>query len=215
MAKKSSSVKKAIKPVKKKATGAEKKKVTKNLSTTTVHPADSIARMRELAWTGQHAQAIDLSTQALSASKIKPAEQVDLLDLRAESYIAHGKLDLAAKDANAMMKLANAEKKTAFKAQALNRKALVQMRTGELQAAVKSASIAVGVKRTSPTLRATSLFHLSEAQFRAGQNEAAVETAQKAIPLFQIAGDNSGAGRAYWSLANAYSKLSRADDSRP
>ena len=46
--------------MKKKATGAEKKKVTKNLSTTTVHPADSIARVRDLAWTGNHAQAIDL-----------------------------------------------------------------------------------------------------------------------------------------------------------
>ena len=68
MAKKSSSVKKAIKPVKKKATGAEKKKVTKNSSTMAIHPADSIARMRELSWTGQHAKAVDLATETLSRS---------------------------------------------------------------------------------------------------------------------------------------------------
>ena len=98
---------------------------------------DIIERVRTLAWTGQHAQAIELASQALSASKIKPTEQMDLLDLRAESYIAHGKLDLAKKDAKAMGKLA---KTATLKAQALNRLALVQMRTGDLKAAVKSAT---------------------------------------------------------------------------
>lgn len=34
-----------------------------------------------LARTGQHAQAIDLSTQALNAPKLKLATQMDLLDL--------------------------------------------------------------------------------------------------------------------------------------
>src|SRR6185436_1273804 len=92
---------------------------------------DIIERVRTLAWTGQHAQAIELATQTLSTSKIKPAEQMDLLDLRAESYIAQGKLDLAAKDAKAMGKLA---KTTVLKAQALNRLALVQMRIGDLKA---------------------------------------------------------------------------------
>jgi hypothetical protein len=55
---------------------------------------------------GQHAQAIELASQALSASKIKPAEQMDLLDLRVESYIAQANFDLAEKDAKAMVKLA-------------------------------------------------------------------------------------------------------------
>src|SRR6185369_10105726 len=76
-----------------------------------------VEQLRELAWTGQHAPAINLATQALSTPKIKPAVQMDLLDLRVESYIAQGKLDLAAKDAKAMGKLA---KTAALKAQALN-----------------------------------------------------------------------------------------------
>ena len=59
-----------------------------------------------LAWAGEHTQAIELASQQLSASTSKLAEQLDLLDLRAESYVAQGKFDLAAKDANAMVKLA-------------------------------------------------------------------------------------------------------------
>jgi hypothetical protein len=66
-----------------------------------------VARVHELAWSGQHAQAIELATQALTVEKILPAEQMNLLDLCAESYIALGKLDLAADDAAAMLRLAN------------------------------------------------------------------------------------------------------------
>jgi murein endopeptidase len=69
-----------------------------------------VARVRELAWSGQHAQAIELAAQALTVEKILPAEQMDLLDLRAESYIALGKLDLAAEDAAAMASLAKDQK---------------------------------------------------------------------------------------------------------
>jgi murein endopeptidase len=69
-----------------------------------------IARVHELAWSGQHAQAIELAAQALTVEKILPAEQMDLLDLRAESYIALGKLDLAAEDAAAMASLAKDQK---------------------------------------------------------------------------------------------------------
>src|SRR5512136_3069799 len=86
-----------------------------------------LIHLRELAWNGQHARVIDLATQELSVPKIKPAWQMNLLDLRAESYLAQGKLDLAAKDAQAMQKLATSEKTPVFKAQALNRKAMVQM----------------------------------------------------------------------------------------
>ena len=136
----------------------------------------TIARARELAWTGQHAQAIDLVTQVLSTPKIKPAEQMDLLDLRVESYIAQGKLDLAAKDAKAMVKLA---KTAALKAQALNRLALVQMRTGDLKVSVKTATSALKNAQQSKQkpLIALALSRLSEAQFRTRQGEAALETA--------------------------------------
>ncbi|MFM8427072.1 MAG: hypothetical protein ACKOBL_18060, partial [Chloroflexota bacterium] len=69
--------------------------------------APTLERIRQLAWTGQHAAAIDSATGALSAPKtrMRPAEQMSLLDLRAESYIALGNLDLAMKDAKAMKTL--------------------------------------------------------------------------------------------------------------
>ena len=65
-----------------------------------------IAKIRELAWTGQHTQAIELASETLGRGDRPVASTMDLLDLRAESYIAVGKLDLASKDAKAMMKLA-------------------------------------------------------------------------------------------------------------
>jgi GAF domain-containing protein/DNA-binding response OmpR family regulator len=182
-----------------------------------------IARVHELAWTGQHAEAIEVASQVLAARKIKPAGQMDLLDLRAESYIAQGKLDLAAEDAAAMVKLANAEndssprKASALKVQALNRKALVQMRQGNLSAALKSATAAVKKVRSAgieghSSLLAESLFRLSEAQFRSGHNEASIETAQEAIPLFQTAGNIASIGRLYWAQANALTTLGRAEE---
>ena len=170
----------------------------------------TVAQVRQLAWTGQHAAAIDSATQALAAPKIKPANQMSLLDLRAESYIAIGKLDLAMKDAKVMRKLGTT---ATLKTQALNRLALVQMRTGDLKAAVKNTTTAVKTKHNSPALRAESLYRLSEAQMRTRQSEAAVETAQKAIAIYQELGDLSGAGRAHWSLANALFDMNRAEES--
>src|SRR5687767_13907141 len=188
-----------------------------------------IRQVRGLAWSGEHTQAIELASQELSASTFKLAEQMDLLDLRAESYIAQGKFDLAVKDANAMVKLAkggnresgNGSRKSSIEnpklmAQALNRKALVQMRTGDSKPAVKTAVRALKAAQISKqkSLIAQSLFRLSEAQMRAWQSEAALENGQKAIALFQELGDTSGTGRAYWSVACAYADLRRAEESR-
>ncbi|MDO9302590.1 MAG: hypothetical protein Q7T89_14480, partial [Anaerolineales bacterium] len=198
MAKKSSTVNKGVK---------------KNSDQLSVISDQTIARVRDLAWTGQHAQAIDLASQALSKAAGKSDWQSDLLDLRAESYLAIGKLDLASKDAQAMTKIGRTSKVKGLQAQALNRLALVQMRRGDLKAAVKSAKSAVSKSEFNSDLRAESLFRLSEAQHRTGEEEAAIETAQKAIALFQAIGDNSGAGRGYWLLALAYMRL-RAEDSR-
>jgi GAF domain-containing protein/tetratricopeptide (TPR) repeat protein len=182
---------------------ATNKKVDTNLMIETI---------RQLAWTGQHKLAIDSATQALATPKLKPAEQMSLLDLRSESYIAIGKLDLGMKDAKAMKKLGTT---AVLKTQALNRLALVQMRTGDLKAAVKSATAAVKTKHNSPTLRAESLYRLAESQFRIRQGEAAVETAQKAISIYQELSDKSGAGRAYWAIATAFhNPLNRAEESR-
>jgi GAF domain-containing protein/CheY-like chemotaxis protein/tetratricopeptide (TPR) repeat protein len=180
---------------------------------------ESLIKIRDLAWAGQHARAIELSTQALDQKRINPALQIDLLDLRAEGFIALGKFDLAAKDAAAMLKLANSGQDPALKAQALNRKALLQMRTGELKAAVRTASSAmktaqsISTKGRKPWL-ALSLFRLSEAQFRTFQSATSIETGQKAVSLFMEMGDLSAAGRSYWSIAMSYFDLNRIDEAR-
>ncbi|MBL8103483.1 MAG: GAF domain-containing protein, partial [Anaerolineales bacterium] len=154
------------------------KKTAKKISGQPLSSSDQvIEQVRQLAWTGQHAAAIDSATQALSAPKIKPTHQMDLLDLRSESYIAIGKLDLAMKDAKAMGKIGRTSKVKGLKVQALNRLALVQMRTGDLKAALKSSNMAVKTKHNSAALRAESLFRLSEAQYLTRQKEATLENA--------------------------------------
>jgi GAF domain-containing protein/anti-sigma regulatory factor (Ser/Thr protein kinase) len=179
---------------------------------------DAAAHVRELAWAGEHIRAIELVAQALTVSQIRPVEQMDLLDLRAESHIAQGKLDLAAKDSNAMMKLAGAEKSlpkeeiSALKAQALNRKSIIQMRTGDLKSAVKTASAAARIKHPLPLLHAHSLLNLSEAQFRTRHSDAAIKNSQKAISIFEAAGEHSGAGRSYWTTAFACFSTGRSEE---
>src|SRR6266851_5555308 len=112
-------------------------------------PAPTAERAGELAWAGQHAQAIELATEALAAIGLSTQSRLDLLDLRAESYVALGKLALAAEDAAAMLEVAAAGKSPALKTRALNRKAAVQMRQGGLKSAVKTAIAATKTARQS------------------------------------------------------------------
>ena len=81
-----------------------------------------------LARAGKHAKAIELATTALAAAGLTVARKLDLLDLRAESFIALGELDRAASDADAMLVLAKRARNAAFRAQAQNRQARVQAR---------------------------------------------------------------------------------------
>src|SRR5258706_14899694 len=74
--------------------------------------AEGVAeRVRELAWSGRHAAAIELATNELDSlagdrSKRTIALRLDLLDLRAESFVALGKYLEAAADSQAMQELA-------------------------------------------------------------------------------------------------------------
>ncbi len=174
-------------------------------------------RVRDLAWSGQHAQAIGLATTALAATGLAVAAKLELLDLRAESHIATGDLASAAADADAMLALANRAKSAAFGAQARNRLALVQMRNGEFGKAQASAAAALKLARQSGQvpLEAMSLFRLAEAQFRGKLISAeAVRNAARAAELFERVGDPVGQGRALWAVATASSDLGRVDECR-
>ena len=179
-------------------------------------PEGRIARIRELAWTGQHTRVVELASEMLATPGLTPASQMNLLDLRAESNIAQGALDRAALDAAAMVQLAKAEGPPALMSQALNREALVQMRQGALIPALQTATAALeaAVQSQAPSVRAQSLLCLSEAQNRTKQSEAAIQSAQQALALFQAAGDQVGVGRAYWIVGLANHNLGRAEVSR-
>ncbi|HTR57033.1 MAG TPA: GAF domain-containing protein, partial [Casimicrobiaceae bacterium] len=181
---------------------------------------DGAAAARDLAWTGQHAKAIDACTAALlaieHAGRSKIAERLTLLDLRAESYVALGSLDLAARDADEMAELARREKSPALRARAQARQAAVEMRQGDLKRAVRIALAATKAARQSrqKEVLATSLLVLAEVQGRSGSYEAGIKTAQQAVELFEAMSEPSGAGRAHWVVAMGSQRLGRFKESR-
>ncbi len=173
-----------------------------------------VDQIRDLAWAGQHAQAIELATTALATAGTNAALKLDLLDLRAESLVALGDTERAGADAATMLELARAAGDPAFRAQALNRQALVQMRSGRLPAAVRTATSALSAARRSgqPALEAQSLLRLAEAQFRFKVHEPAAQNATRAAELFAALDQPAHQGRALWALSAARSGQGRAAD---
>ena len=190
-----------------------KKKATARPATilATQTTSSTAQQVGDLAWAGQHAQAIALASAALSKSGLATGHRLDLLDLRAESFIAQGDLQSASADAKAMLELARRARKPAFIAQALNRRAIVEFRTGNARAATVTAEDALQAARQSkqPALEALSLFRLAEAQFRALNSEKSAKTAMQAARLFKSLGDPVGEGRALWAVAAARSNQAR------
>ena len=58
-------------------------------------------QIADLAWAGQHEQAIAAATAALERKALATEDRMTVLDLRSESYIAVGDLVLASSDAKA------------------------------------------------------------------------------------------------------------------
>jgi GAF domain-containing protein/CheY-like chemotaxis protein/tetratricopeptide (TPR) repeat protein len=202
MAQKSSSVRKVVKR------GAKKKDSSQQSAVID----QTISRVRELAWAGQHAKAIELATETLSRSGLKPGIQMDLLDLRAESYIAQGKFDLAAQDAAAMVKITKTKAKPALKAQALIRKGMVQWFQIKNESAIKTLTSALRIARQSKQkpLEAESMFWLG--RFQSG--EQSIKFGQEAADLYRSLGDPSHTGLALAFLAYAYRSAGRIEDAR-
>ena len=163
----------------------------------------------DCAWAGQHAQAVALASEALAARGLSAAQQLDLLDRRAESLLALGDTALALADAQAMRERADSP---ALQAQALCRLAAVQIRQDQWAAAEASASEALGAARRARhrRLQALALFRLSEAQFRQYDNAAALHSAMQSVALFNALGDRVWQGRALWAQAYAHDQLGQA-----
>ena len=185
--------------------------------------SDIVERVRALAWAGQHAQAIGIASQELGRSdwsrsipKTGQSDlQMDLLDLRAESYIAQGKLDLATKDANAMMKLASMAKTNALKAQALIRKGVIQGFQKNHEKSINTLTSALKIARKNRTqhLEAQSLFWLAWNHLELGLNEQAILFGQHAADLYLSLHNPSAVGRALRIVAFAHSRLGNREES--
>src|SRR5438874_10158191 len=64
--------------------------------------AEAIAIARDFARAGQHAQAVDIVSDALAQANSDADASLSLLELRAESLVAAGEMDRALGDAEAM-----------------------------------------------------------------------------------------------------------------
>ncbi len=147
---------------------------------------------------------------ALAARSLDTAVRLHLLDLRAESYIALGDLKRASDDAAAMLNLAKTGKTAAATAQALNRRALVQMRQGELRAATATATSALKSRppeQAEAAHRAEPVARSPKHSFAELANEDPRATRPRRPALFKALGDASGHGRALWGVAIGIGRL--------
>ncbi len=174
-------------------------------------PAEAaLAKARAQSWSGQHAPAIAMCTQALEEQPA-PALRMDLLDLRAEAFIASGRFPDAAADADTMVALAKAQKDPVLGIQALNRRAVVLMRQGDARTAVQVATraVALATRRQVPQLLPHALLRLAEALLRVDRLEPSLARARRAAQLFEASRDFVQLGRAHWVIAFAHSNMSQ------
>ncbi len=176
-----------------------------------IRTADQVAA---LAHAGRHPQAIALASDALGREPLPTTDRLALLDLRAESHLAQGDIAAAGDDARAMHDLARRARKPAFRAQALARRAYVEIRSSQSAAAVDTAREALAAARLSKdrALEATALLRLGEAQFRMRDSEAAARTSAQAARMFKALGLPLWQGRAMWGVSAARSAQGRGAD---
>ncbi|HLF74543.1 MAG TPA: GAF domain-containing protein [Anaerolineales bacterium] len=155
----------------------------------------TIARVRELAWTGQHAKAIELATEELSRPDRQSDLRMDLLDLRATSNLLQLNFEAAEKDVRQMERLAKTANKLALKAQALIRKAHLQAWQDREEDSQRTANSALKFARQSKQKYLEAEASLWLAWY--GRNDVAVRLAQQAADLYMSSENPS---RASWAL---------------
>ena len=160
----------------------------------------------DLAWAGQHEQAVAAATAALKLKTLDADERMTLLDLRAESWLALGDLKRAGDDAQAMKALAKREGGTALLARALCRESYVRVRDANPHRGATTAAAALKAAERSrvPELAALALFRLALAQSNSRMDlRAACRHATRAAAMFERLGNTSLQGRALQTLSGA------------
>ncbi|HKU85167.1 MAG TPA: GAF domain-containing protein [Casimicrobiaceae bacterium] len=168
--------------------------------------AERLQAVADLAWAGQHEQALQAATTALGRKSLTATERMTLLDLRSESHIAVGNLKAAAADAQAMATLAKRDGGVALLVCALCRASYVRMRDADPQAAARLAAAALKTAERSrfPELIAVALWRLALAQSN-GRTDlpAAIRHATRAEALFRRLGATALQGRALHALSGS------------
>ena len=168
--------------------------------------AQQIQNVADLAWAGQHEQAIRKATAALGRKSLAAADRMTLLDLRSESYIALGDLKAAAADAQAMKALAKRDGGMALLARALCRESNVRTRDVDPHggATVAAAALKAAERSRVPELVALALMRLAAAQSNTRIDlPAAIRHATRAAAMFGRLGNTSLRSRALQTLSGA------------
>jgi GAF domain-containing protein/tetratricopeptide (TPR) repeat protein len=216
MTAKSTSVNKTVKKVGKQKHSVVRKSDKHIIGASKDRSDQLLTQARDLAWKGQHPKAIEICTQALDAiskgNSRTAQSKMELLDLRAESYSAQLNLDAAEKDSILMIRIANAQTKPAFKAQALIRKGWVQGARGNYKLAPKTFSLALKFARQSKQkhLEAESLFGLGHHQI----GERSIKPLQQAADLFLSLGNQSRTGHTLAALAAAFRNAGQIEEAQ-
>ena len=164
-----------------------------------------LEELTDLAWSGQHQRLIDASEPWVRDGRV--------LELRVESFIALGDLGAAARAAEALARLA--QRRPDWQLRARIAQGLVQMRRGELVAAIATAEAALAEAGEVPLGRAHALSLLAEARCRS-QREPAVALVQirEAAALFEAAGRTVPQGRCGYVESLLLGMLGRVAEAR-
>jgi len=182
--------------------------------TTTMQRTQAVG---DLAWAGQHEQAIAAATAALARKSLRADDRMTLLDLRSESHLALGDLERADDDAQAMKALARQQGGAALQVRASCRESEVQTRRSNPRRGVTSATAAskAAERNRDPELIAPALLQLAMAQIEARiELPAAIRHATRAAAMFERLGNASLQGRALQTASRALWISDRAGASR-
>jgi len=168
--------------------------------------AQQVQTVADLAWAGQHEQAVAAANAALKRKTLSADERMTLLDLCSESHIALGDFKASAADAQAMKALAKREGGVALLARALCRESVVRVRDADPHggATVAAAALKAAQRSRVPQLVALALWRLANAQTNARADlAAAIRHAKRAAEMFQRLGDPLLQARALSAQSNA------------
>jgi signal transduction histidine kinase/DNA-binding response OmpR family regulator/tetratricopeptide (TPR) repeat protein len=168
--------------------------------------AQRVQAVADLAWAGQHEQAVQAATTVLGRKSVDAEERMTLLDLRSESHIALGNMKAAATDVQAMKALAKREGGMALLARALCRESHVRTRDADPHggATVAAAALKAAERSRVPQLVALALWRLAMAKSSSRTDlPAAIRHATRSAAMFRRLGHTWQQGRALHALSSA------------